>query len=56
MIRKKLLILGVALCLATSANIVTAFAEKADEGKFYETENPYLQTAVRALSAMSRIM
>ena len=33
-----------------------AFAEKADEGKFYETENPYLQTAVRALSAMSRIM
>ena len=27
MIRKKLLILGVALCLATSANIVTAFAE-----------------------------
>ena len=33
-----------------------AFAEKADEGKFYETENPYLQTAVRALSAMRRIM
>jgi len=33
-----------------------AFAEKADEGKFYETENPYLQTAVRALSAMNRIM
>lgn len=27
MIRKKLLILGAALCLATSANIVTAFAE-----------------------------
>ena len=33
-----------------------AIAEKADEGKFYETETPYLQPAVRALSAMSRIM
>lgn len=29
-----------------------AFAQKADEGKFYEMENPYIDTAVRALTAL----
>ena len=29
-----------------------AFAEKADAGKFFEMENQYLNTAVRALEAL----